>query len=144
MSAIKIKTQNVTPCTKDIRKHNSSDLSSEDIQKIAGIFKILQEKASMLKKIHNSLGVGGIKNIFDMENPTLTIEEQQILKGKYLVLNKKIALYSFMWLNNQSRIHQFSVRLYTGKSKSFKEFKATFSAILKHPGSSRFGKEDPG
>ena len=96
MSAIKIKTQNVTPCTKDIRKHNSSDLSSEDIQKIAGIFKILQEKASMLKKIHNSLGVGGIKNIFDMENPTLTIEEQQILKGKYLVLNKKIALYSFM------------------------------------------------
>ena len=92
MSAIKIKTQNVTPCTKDIRKPNGSDLSSEDIQKIAGIFKILQEKASMLKKIHNSLGVGGIKNIFDMENPTLTIEEQQILKGKYMVINKKNAL----------------------------------------------------
>ena len=89
MSAIKIKAQNVTPCTKDIRKHNSSDLSSEDIQKIAGIFKILQEKASMLKKIHNSLGVGGIKNIFDMENPTLTIEEQQILKGKFLVCTKQ-------------------------------------------------------
>jgi hypothetical protein len=81
MSAIKIKTQNVTPCTKDIRKSNSSDLSSEDIQKIAGIFAMLQDKASMLKKIHNSLGVGGIKNIFDMENQALTIEEQQILKG---------------------------------------------------------------
>jgi hypothetical protein len=90
MSAIKIKTQNVTPCTKDIRKHNSSDLSSEDIQKIAGIFAALQDKASMLKKIHNSLGVEGIKNIFDMENQALTIEEQQILKGKSSVLNKKI------------------------------------------------------
>ena len=90
MSAIKIKTQNVTPCTKDIRKPNSSDLSSEDIQKIAGIFKILQEKASMLKKIHNSLGVGGIKNIFDLENnQALTNEEQQMLKGNYLLLNQE-------------------------------------------------------
>ena len=97
MSAIKIKTQNVTPCTKDIRKHNSSDLSSEDIQKIAGIFATLQDKASMLKKIHNSLGVGGIENIFDMENQALTIEEQQILKGNIFLYFLFIAKGAFTY-----------------------------------------------
>ena len=79
MSA-KIKTQNDTPCTEEIRKPTNSGFSPEDIQKIAAIVAKLQEKAVMLKKIHNSLCVGGNKNIFDLENPQLTNDEQQILK----------------------------------------------------------------
>ena len=88
MSA-KIETQNVTPCTKEIRKPTSSDFSPEDIQKIAAIVAKLKDKALMLKKIHNSLGVGGIKNVFDLENPKLTNEEQKILKVIEVGLKKR-------------------------------------------------------
>ena len=88
MSA-KIKTQNDTPCTKEISKPTSSGFSPEDIQKIAAIVAKLQEKAVMLKKIHNSLCVGGIKNIFDLENPQLTNDEQQILKVIEVGLKKR-------------------------------------------------------
>ena len=88
MSA-KIKTQNVTPSAKEIKKPTSSDFSPEDIQKIAAIVAKLQEKAVMLKKIHNSLCLGGIKNIFDLENPQLTNDEQQILKFIEFGLKKR-------------------------------------------------------
>ena len=43
----------------------------------------------MLKKIHDSLGVGGIKNLFNLENPKLNNEELQILKGIELDLKKR-------------------------------------------------------
>ena len=91
MSAIKIKTQNATPCTKEIREPNISDFSPEDIHKVyvSGIFATLHDKALMLKKIHNSLGVGGIENIFDLENPKMNNEELQILKGIELDLKKR-------------------------------------------------------
>ena len=88
MSA-KIKTQNEYPCSKEIKKPTSSDFSPEDIQKIAAIVAKLQEKAVMLKKIHNSLCLGGIKNIFDLENPQLTNDEQQILKFIEVGLKKR-------------------------------------------------------
>ena len=88
MSA-KIKAQNVTPCTKETKKPTSSDFSPEDIQKIAAIVAKLQEKALMLKKIHNSLCLGGIKTIFDLENPQLTKDEQQILKFIEFGLKKR-------------------------------------------------------
>ena len=106
MSAIEIKTQNVTPCTKEapkltneelqimkaIGKPNLSDFKPEDIFTLAayaGMFDTLHDKALMLKKIHNSLGLGGIENIFDLENPKLTNEEHQILKGIEFDLKKR-------------------------------------------------------
>ena len=91
MSAIKIKTQNVTPCTKEIREPKLSDFSPEDVHKVyvSGIFSTLYDKALMLKKIHNSLGVGGIENIFNLENLKLNNEELQILKGIELDLKKR-------------------------------------------------------
>jgi hypothetical protein len=91
MSSIKIKTQNVTPCTKEIREPKLSDFSPEDIHKVyvSGSFSTLYDKALMLKKIHNSLGVGEIESIFDLENPKLNNEELQILKGIELDLKKR-------------------------------------------------------
>ena len=77
MSANKNKTQNVSSCTKEI----GCDISPEALH---NIFAILKDKAVMLKKVHDSLGVGGTKTIFDLENPNLTNEEKQILKGKYV------------------------------------------------------------
>jgi hypothetical protein len=75
MSAIKTKNQNV-----------NKEISSDLIPDIAGIFAILKDKAIQLKKVHDSLGVRGIKTIFDLENPNLTNEDKQILKGKYIKL----------------------------------------------------------
>ena len=83
MSAKENKTQNVSPCTKEI----GCDLSPEDLKKI---FAILKDKADVLKKVHGSLFVGGIKTIFDLENPNLTNEEKQILKGIQVDLKKRI------------------------------------------------------
>ena len=89
MSDIENKTQNVNPCTKEI----GCDLSPEALK---NIFAILKDKAVMLKKVHESLFVGGIKTIFDLENPNLTNEEKQILKGKYQHKTKVVTLTSLL------------------------------------------------
>ena len=72
MSAKENKTQNVSPCTKEV----GCDLSPEDLKKI---FAILKDKADVLKKVHGSLFVGGIKAIFDVGNPNVKNEEQHSL-----------------------------------------------------------------
>ena len=85
MSAKENKTENVSPCTKE----NGSDLSPEALK---NIFAILKDKADVLKKVHGSLFVGGIKTIFDLENPNLTNKEKQILKGKYIKVKYVVTL----------------------------------------------------
>ena len=57
MNAKENKTQNVSSCTKEI----GCDLSPEDLKKI---FAILKDKADVLKKVHGSLFVGGIKTTY--------------------------------------------------------------------------------
>ena len=89
MSAKENKTQNVSPCTKEI----GCDLSPEALK---NIFSILKDKADVLKKVHGSLFVGGIKTIFDLENPNLTNEEKQILKGKYQHKTKVVNFTSLL------------------------------------------------
>ena len=89
MSTNENKTPNVGPCTKEI----GCDLSPEELKKI---FAILKDKADVLKKVHGSLFVGGIKTIFDLENPNLTNEEKQILKGKYQHKTKVVNLTSLL------------------------------------------------
>ena len=92
---MKNKTQNVgpgleiDPDTKEI----GCDLSPEALK---NIFAILKDKAVLLKKVHESLFVGGIKTIFDLENPNLTNEEKQILKGKYQHKTEVVNLTSLL------------------------------------------------
>ena len=89
MSTNENKTPNVGACTKEI----GCDLSPEELKKI---FAILKDKADVLKKVHGSLFVGGIKTIFDLENPNLTNEEKQILKGKYQHKTKVVNFTSLL------------------------------------------------
>ena len=89
MSDLKNKTQNVGPGLEIDPGANEvvCDLSPEALK---NIFFFFLYKAVLLTKVHESLFVGGIKTIFDLENPNLTNEEKQILKGIQVDLKKRV------------------------------------------------------